>query len=116
MAGGHRRAARVDANQPQIVDRLRALGCSVASTAALGQGFPDIVVGYRGSNYLFEIKDPAKKPSERRLTPAESLFHRSWGGQVDTIHTWEDVCEIIGMEVSRGQPGSDRRRRPAGDA
>ena len=48
---------RIDANQPEIVDGLRRIGATVRSTATIGIGFPDICVGFRGKNYLFEIKD-----------------------------------------------------------
>lgn len=106
-----RRAARIDANQPAIVAGLRGLGCAVWSTAALGNGFPDIIVGYRGRNYLFEIKDPEKPPSKRMLTPKENLFFQIWTatgqwrqqgsartGQVDIITTLEEAMEIVGIE------------------
>lgn len=102
-----RRAARIDANQPQIVNDLRGLGCVVWSTAGVGNGFPDIVVGHKGRNYLFEIKDPEKPPSKRRLTVKEMDFCSVWEkpgwvtackGQVDTIETVEDAMEIMGIE------------------
>ena len=37
---------------------------SVFSTHEIGKGFPDIVVGYRGINYLFEIKDENNEKSK----------------------------------------------------
>ena len=72
------RAARTDTNQKAIVFALRRLGCSVKPTHMVGDGFPDIVVGFRNSNYLFEIKDPDKPPSARKLTPMENKFHIKW--------------------------------------
>ena len=60
-----RRAAKIDANQPEIVAALEAVGASVVSTAGLGNGFPDIVVGFRGINYLIEIKDGSKPPKSK---------------------------------------------------
>jgi hypothetical protein len=101
-----RRAARIDANQPQIVADLRGVGCVVWSTAGVGNGFPDIVVGYQGRNYLFEIKDPAKPPSARALTPKEREFFLLWNkwrsgartGQVDIIETADDAMKIVGIE------------------
>jgi hypothetical protein len=65
---------RVDANQPSLVKEIRAMGkehVSVSMTHNVGQGFPDIIVGYKEKNYLFEIKDPAKPPSKKRLTKDE---------------------------------------------
>ena len=52
---------RTDANHKQIIDQIRQISfTSVFSTHELGKGFPDIVVGFRGINYLFEIKDGKK--------------------------------------------------------
>ena len=80
-----RRAARVDANQAEIVRDLRAIGCSVAITSTVGDGFPDLVVGISNLNYLVEIKDGSKPPSARKLTPAQVDFHRDWRGSVHVI-------------------------------
>jgi hypothetical protein len=43
-----KRAAKVDINQKEIVAYLRKIGASVAVMSAVGQGFPDLVVGWRG--------------------------------------------------------------------
>ena len=90
-----RRAARTDDNHQQIVKELRCLGYSCHSTAAVGDGFPDICVGANRMVFLFEIKDPAKPPSARKLTYAEERFHKQWKGQVDIIHSTEDALRII---------------------
>ena len=89
------RAKRVDANQPEIVAALRAIGCSVADTSGAGEGFPDIVVGYRGINYLLEIKDGSKPPSQRVLTPAQKDFHRDWRGQVAIAKDSDEAIKIV---------------------
>lgn len=47
-----RRRARVDDNQAEIVKVLRQLGATVRPTHTVGDGFPDLVVGWRGKNYL----------------------------------------------------------------
>ncbi len=90
--------AKVDGNQSQIVMQLRGLGLSVRSTAMVGQGFPDIIVGYRGRNFIFEIKDPAQPPSKRRLTPLEVIFAEEWKGQVDMIEIVDDALTFMGIE------------------
>ena len=51
----HRQAARIDANQPAIVKALRDIA---GVTAYLD--VDDILVGYKGVNYWYEIKDPEK--------------------------------------------------------
>lgn len=86
---------RLDANHNDIVRALRASGCSVQSLASLGGGAPDILVGIDGHNYLFEIKDPTKPPSKRRLTPEEESWHLGWRGQVHIIETLGDALEVL---------------------
>lgn len=83
---------KVDANQKQIVDALRKVpGVTVFSTHTIGKGIPDIVVGYCGLNYLFEIKDGAKPPSQQKLTPMEETFFENWKGQVNVATCIEDI-------------------------
>ena len=60
----YRRAAKIDANQNEIVDELRALGYSVVP------GHDDILVGHNGKTYWFEIKTGPKaavKESQKKL-------------------------------------------------
>lgn len=61
----------------------------------VGEGFVDAVVGFRKINYLMEIKDPAKPPSARKLTPDEQHFFDTWKGQVDKVETIDDVLKIV---------------------
>ncbi len=80
-----RRAARVDANQQQVVDAIRAIGATVHSLAALGNGCPDLLVGYNGRTVLMEVKDGRKPPSETRLTDDQVKWHKSWTGSTLAI-------------------------------
>jgi hypothetical protein len=89
--------AKVDANQGDIVRELRRAGCSVVSLAAVGKGVPDLLVGVRGRNYLLEVKDGAKPPSARRLTPDQRQWHLLWAGQVLTVTSAEDALRQIGL-------------------
>jgi hypothetical protein len=51
------RARRVDANQADIVDALRSVGCWVDVTSGLGCGFADLVVARNdGLVFLVEVK------------------------------------------------------------
>ncbi|KKL82371.1 hypothetical protein LCGC14_1985420 [marine sediment metagenome] len=88
--------ARTDANQNEIVQALRDVGASVAITSALGKGFVDLVAGYRGINYLIEIKDGSKPPSARRLTPDEQEFHDLWRGAVIVVNDVDEALKAIG--------------------
>lgn len=80
-----RKAARVDANQEQVVSILRGYGATVQSLAAVGKGVPDLLVGYRGQNFLLEVKDGNKSPSQTKLTPDQQDWHLKWNGDKPII-------------------------------
>jgi Holliday junction resolvase len=90
-----RKRGKVDGNHRDIVGELRQLGYSVLDLGAVGGGCPDICVGARAKNYLFEIKDPAQPPSKRRLTPDQCEFFMLWQGQVRKVETVEEIVEVI---------------------
>lgn len=99
-----RRAARVDDNQREVMAALRQVGASVEPTHAVGAGFPDIVVGFRGANYLLEIKDGNKRPSERRLTPHQQKWHATWQGNVCVVTNSNEALEAIGVRSKQSVP------------
>lgn len=90
-----RKKGRIDGNQNTIVKQLRAMGASVQSLASVGNGCPDLLVGFRGINYLFEIKDGRKSPSRRKLTPDEILFAETWKGRVFVINSIDEILKIL---------------------
>lgn len=91
-----RTAARTDANQAEIVEILRWSGATVQPLHQVGGGCPDLLVGFRGRNYLLEVKDGSKKPSARYLTPAEIDWHDNWRGQVAIVNSADEALEAIG--------------------
>lgn len=98
--GFNRLNAKVDANHPQIISELRKLkGVTVRSVATI-KNFLDIIVGYNNRNYLFEIKDPDKPPSQRKLTEGEQKFMNEWTGQADLALTTQDIIEKINYKHS----------------
>lgn len=84
----------VDANQPEIVAALRAAGATVQHLHEVGQGCPDILVGFRLKNYVFEIKNPDLVWD---VTPAQVIWIRDWRGRVNVIETAEDALRIMGV-------------------
>jgi Holliday junction resolvase len=74
--------AKPDRNQKEIVKALREAGFSVQDLRGVGKGFPDLLVGYFGSNYLIEVKDGLKS----KLNEDQVEWHENWKGQVITIH------------------------------
>lgn len=91
-----RRAARTDSNHTAVLEALRKLGCLAHSTAALGDGFPDIAVysPFLDRVLLLEVKDGAKPPSARRLTPDELAFQAK-GWPVVTVLCVDDAIRAV---------------------
>ncbi len=83
-----RRAARVDANQAQVISALRAAGAYVYIIS-----LPvDLLVGYKGKTYLVEIKDGPKKT----LTRLQQDFFGNWcGGGLHRINDAEEALQMI---------------------
>ncbi len=87
-----RRAARVDKVQKEIVDGLRRLGCEVQTLAPVGGGVPDLLVGWRGQNFLLECKTPGIG----RLTQDQERWHKRWQGQVAVVTSLTAALEEVG--------------------
>ena len=81
---------KVDANQKEIVDSLRKVGCSVQSLHTIGKGCPDLLVGYRGENTLLEVK-----VGNAQLTPDEEDWQNQWRGGVTTVTSSEEAIRIV---------------------
>lgn len=91
-----RRAAKIDANQAEIVDALRKAGATVQSLAAVGNGVPDLLIGFRGITVLAEVKDGLKPPSGQSLTPLQMEWHRNWnGGTLCVVNDVESALRIL---------------------
>lgn len=82
---------RSDANQPAIIAALRQVGAWVFDCHALGNGFADLYVVYRGRVYLFEVKTPGG-----RLTPREVEFMQAQPPFVyHIVRSPEEAVEIL---------------------
>lgn len=87
----NRYALSKDANQPEIVDGLRAIGCTVVVLHAPS----DLLVGYRGRNVLLEVKDGAKPASAKKLTADQLIFRAEWRGQYDVVETLDAAIAVV---------------------
>jgi Holliday junction resolvase len=88
-----RRAAKVDANQPEIVDCFRKFGWSVLIISQL-KNCCDIIVSKNGRTVAVEIKDGSKPPSQRKLTEGEEKFRQDWQGEYAIV---ESIDDVIGL-------------------
>jgi len=91
-----RRAAKIDANQTEIVSALRSIGCSVQLLHAVGKGCPDLLVGRNQTNYLIEVKDGAKVPSQRKLTSDQVEWHSLWQGNAIVVKSVNEAVAAVG--------------------
>jgi len=86
----HRRAARRDAPEAEIVDALRQVGCRVLRLS--GAGVPDLAVYWPARGWvLAEVKAPAG-----RLTSAQ----REWGPEVRIWRSIDDAMADLGITRS----------------
>ncbi|WP_386681891.1 hypothetical protein [Loktanella sp. R86503] len=92
-----RYAAKVDDNQPEIIEALRKAGCSVTPTHQAGKGFPDLAVGRQGRTYLLEIKDGSKIPSKQKLTDDQVRWHGAWLGHKAVVRNVGEALEAVGI-------------------
>ena len=94
-------AKRVDSNQKEVVAELRKYlpEATVRDLSGAGFGIPDLLIGWQGINFLFEIKDPEKPMSARSLTGAQEKFHCEWQGQVHIAHSATEICAHIARHV-----------------
>lgn len=79
-----------DRNQPEIVSAFESMGCTVFDSSAMGNGFPDLVVGMPGKSLLVEVKMPKGK-----FTTDQVRFFKSWAGQYDSVSSVNDVIDLV---------------------
>lgn len=82
---------RTDTNQAEIIKALRKMGASVVDIHEVGNGCPDIAVGFRGRDYLVEIKNEQRYT----LTKDQIKFHKSWNGSITILHSIEHAVQWI---------------------
>jgi hypothetical protein len=90
---------RLDENHAAIRAALEREGATVVPDGPL-----DLLVGFRGANYLLEVKT-----AKGKLRASQEAFVRRWKGQVHVVRTVEDALAAIGatdLHICQ-QPGFD---------
>jgi hypothetical protein len=83
---------RVDENQKQIIHTFIALGASVLNLSRVGEGCPDILIGYKKHSVLCEIKRDSKAPFKE----SQIKFMQNWrGGPVSRIDSVDAAIRLI---------------------
>ena len=89
-----RRAHKVDQNQSEIVAALRDAGAVVFVSSAVGGGFPDLVVLFRGVITLLEVKFG----KYATLTMDEQRFFTEFsGGPVYVVRDVDEALKACGI-------------------
>lgn len=81
-------AHKRDKNEPPIIAALEGVGAAVQQLSE--EGVPDLLVAFRGTLYLMEVKMPKKN-----LTPAEREWHLNWPIWVYIVRTPEEALQAI---------------------
>ena len=85
---------RVDENQKQIIHTFTALGASVLNLSRVGEGCPDILIGYKNVSCLVEIK----RNEQARYTDSQVKFMQNWrGGPISRIDSVDAAIRLIKM-------------------
>jgi hypothetical protein len=85
---------RSDVNQADIVKTLRKCGATVD---IIGEPL-DLLVGWRGMNYLMEVKPDAKS----KLRPSQVEFFATWRGQKARVNSVSEALAVLGIRDSLG--------------
>lgn len=84
----NRRVKRTDANQPEIVKSLRQI-----SGVTVHLDVDDILVGYKGKTYWFEIKESPKA----NVQPSQIELQANWKGHYKIVWSLDMILEDIGI-------------------
>jgi hypothetical protein len=92
----HRYSARIDKNQPEIVNALRKIpGVSVQL------GMDDILIGYKKKTYWFEIKEPESiskktgKVLDSKIKPSQHKLRDTWTGHYQIVWSVDQILAEI---------------------
>jgi hypothetical protein len=88
-----------DGTQDAIVAALKAAGATVQDLSRIATpGVPDLLVGYKGRNFLIECKPEEGTKKQLSLRPSQEKWHGDWQGQVDVARSPETALKIIGIK------------------
>lgn len=90
-------AKRTDSNHAQILEALSSAGWYCLDLSRAGFGAPDCLAVRGGRLIPIEIKDGAKSPSRRHLTPAEQLVHAAFTAAGVPIVVVTSVDEALAL-------------------
>lgn len=90
-----RRAARIDENQPAVVDAMRKIGAVVTPLHAVGGGISDLLVSFRQRWFVLEVKNPAKPKADQELTKDQKKWIAAQRAPVCIVKTPMDAVMFL---------------------
>jgi hypothetical protein len=91
--GNMRNAAKVDANQAEIIETAEGIGAVATSLHRYGRGVPDLLISYRGRWFLVEVKTETGT-----LTKAEKEFiEKHWNAKVYIVRNSQQLLDALGV-------------------
>lgn len=93
-----RKQHRADTNQGDIIKALRAMGATVASLSQVGDGVPDLLVGFQARNWLLEVK----RDEKQKLNERQAAFFKQWEGQAVVVCSPMEALIAIGAVNPEG--------------
>ena len=89
----NRRIKRIDSNQSDIVKKLKQIGVSVALD------HDDILCGYRGKTYWFELKESeAASKVKSKTVKAQHELAETWRGHYKIVWSLDMILEDMGIK------------------
>lgn len=82
----HRRNAKRDANEKQLLADLRLAGVEVWRIS--GDGLPDVLVRYRGRYEVFEVKTATGRKTKKQAAIPWPI-----------VRTFQEAADAIGLET-----------------
>lgn len=88
---------RQDKNQTAIKNALKKIGCKVYVLSNVGEGVPDLLVGYRFVTFLIEVKNKQNWYGKKEAHyQTQKTFRETWnGGIVLTATSPEQIIDEL---------------------
>jgi hypothetical protein len=98
-------AKKTDKNQQTIINAFRGLGATVYDLSKVGNGIPDLLIGYKNHTCLVEVKSSEKAT----YTKHQKEFLTTWkGGMVLRIDSIDGAIRLIKLLNSLQTPKTDK--------
>lgn len=86
---------RTDGNQKEIIEKwMKIPGASYVDLHNVRNGCPDLLLGYGGLNFLFEIKNKGGK-----MTPKQGEFFISHTGHRSVVYGFDQILQEVGRTL-----------------